>query len=343
MNKITQTNPKYKVLIIAPAWVGDMVMSQTLFKQLYQQYQEQLELDVLVSSWASGLVLRMPEVHQILENPFTHGKLDLIKRIQLGLKLRAKRYDQVFLLANSFKSAITPFFAGIKRRTGFVGEGRYGLLNEIYPLNKQQLPLMIDRFCALANAGQKPLTIEWPKLTIDHTNQQQLLHKFNLASDQPVIAFCPAAEYGPAKRWPVEHFAKLADLLIKDGFKVLVLGSAKDTRISQKIVELVKDKSGIVDVCGQTRLIDAIDLLAKADHVVTNDSGLMHIACAVGSQVIAVYGSSSPDFTPPLSSTAQILALSLNCSPCFARTCRFDHYHCLKFITPEMVLARIKA
>ena len=151
---------QYKVLIIGPAWVGDMVMAQTLFKLLKSQHGESLLLEVFANSWASGLLSRMAEVNQVIDNPFGHGKFELFKRIKVGLELRKKQYDQVFVLPNSIKSVIIPFFAKIKRRTGFVGESRYGFLNDIYKLDKAKLPLMIDRFCAIANGGEKPQHID---------------------------------------------------------------------------------------------------------------------------------------------------------------------------------------
>lgn len=331
---------KYKVLIVAPAWVGDMVMSQTLFKLLKHRYGERLILHVFANDWARDILLRMPEVDNVINNPFAHGKLALLQRIKLGLKFRHEKYDQVFVLPNSLKSAITPLFSGIKQRTGFIGESRYILLNDIYRLNRHKLPLMIDRFCALENNGNKPQNIPYPELTINIENQKILADKLNIDLTKPLIAFCPAAEFGPAKRWFPEHFANLADMLVKDGYQVIILGSNKDTAISREIIDLAKNK-GIIDACGKTGLVDAVDLLGLARYVVTNDSGLMHIACAVGSDVIAIYGSSSPHFTPPLSDKARLLQTSLDCQPCFARICRFGHYNCLRFITPDMVYQKI--
>lgn len=330
----------YKVLIIAPAWVGDMVMSQTLFKLLKERYGDKLILDVFANDWARDILMRMPEVNNVIANPFGHGKLAIFQRIKLGFKLRHEKYDQVFVLPNSLKSAITPLFSGIKKRTGFIGESRYIFLNDIYRLNRHKLPLMIDRFCALENNGNKPENIPYPRLIIDKENQKILAGKLNIDLTKPLIAFCPAAEFGPAKRWFPEHFASLANMLIKDGYQVIVLGSNKDTAISKEIIDQAKTNS-IIDACGQTGLVDAVDLLGLAKYVVTNDSGLMHVACAVGSNVIAIYGSSSPHFTPPLSDKATILQTPLDCSPCFARTCRFGHYNCLRFITPKMVYEKI--
>jgi heptosyltransferase-2 len=331
---------KYKVLIIAPAWVGDMVMSQTLFKLLKLKYGECLVLDVFANDWAKDILRRMTEVDNVISNPFVHGKLALIQRIKLGLKFRHEKYDQVFVLPNSLKSAITPLFSGIKKRTGFVGESRYFLLNDIYRLNRHKLPRMIDRFCALDNNGNLPQNIPNPSLIIDKDNQQKLANKLGIDTNKPLLAFCPAAEFGPAKRWFPQHFAQLADILSKDGYQIVILGSSKDTSISGEIIHQARTKT-IIDACGKTNLVDAVDLLGLAKYVVTNDSGLMHIASAVNTNIIAIYGSSSPHFTPPLSAQATIIQIPLDCSPCFARTCRFGHYNCLRFITPYMVYETI--
>lgn len=330
----------YKVLVIAPSWVGDMVMSQTLFKLLYEKHGDNLELHVFANSWASGIIARMKEVNHVLTNPFPHGSLALFSRIKFGIKLRREKYDQVFILPNSLKSAILPFFAGIKKRTGFVGESRFGLINDIYQLDKTKLPQMVERFCALMNNGDRPDNIPYPSLLIDNTNQIELAAKFGLDISRKIIAFCPAAEYGPAKRWLPEHFVTLFKMLFNDGHQVIILGSNKDIAIGKQIEESAPN---IINLCGKTNLTDVVDLLALASDVVTNDSGLMHIACAVGSHVIALYGSSSPTFTPPLSDKSDILNIKLYCSPCYQRTCRFGHYNCLRLITPDMVYQRICA
>lgn len=333
---------KYKILVIAPSWVGDMVMSQTLFKALKKCYADKLQLDIVANSWASGILGRMPEVDNIIDNPFGHGELAVFKRLALAVKLRKIRYNQVFILPNSLKSAIIPFFAGIPLRTGFVGEMRYGLINNAYKLNKIRLPRMIDRFCALANSGNLPQIIDNPSLSIDARNQEFLAEKFNIDRNKPVIAFCPAAEYGPAKRWPPEYFAQLAGLL-KEDIQVLILGSKNDNLIAKDILQKFVGTAKIINLCGETSLTDTADILALSNCVITNDSGLMHIACAVGAEVIAIYGSSSPDFTPPLSSNADITKIILDCAPCFQRTCRFGHYNCLRLVTPGIVLYKVQS
>jgi heptosyltransferase-2 len=334
----------YKVLIVAPAWVGDLVMSQTLFKMLRKQYGNRLQLDVFASLAMHSVLLRMPEVDRVLENPFVDKKLSLIKRVICGIKLRSNYYDEVFVLPNSLKSAIVPFLAGIKKRTGFVGEFRYGLLNNWFRLDKNKLPRMIDRFCALANHGELPYKIDNPQLTPDFHNQYQLIEKYYLSGlTEKLITFCPAAEYGPAKRWLPDYFAKLATQLIGEGYTVIILGSQKDLPLGEDIIKQSSLTSGIKNLCGLTTLSDTVDLLALAKVVITNDSGLMHIACAVNAGVVVVYGASSPAFTPPLSAKAQILRVPLDCAPCFKRTCQFGHYNCMKLVTPDVVYNAITA
>lgn len=328
-----------KILIIAPAWVGDLVMSQTLFKLLRQQYPDNLIIDVFAAKFLHPLIARMPEVNNIIENPFKHKEFNLLKRIKIGLNLRKNKYDEVIILPNSIKSAIMPFFAGIKKRTGFIGESRYILLNNYFKLDKIAQPLMIDRFCALANNGKKVENIEFPALQTDLENQESLRQRFNLDKTKTLIAFCPAAEYGPAKRWPPEYFAKLADLLDNSTYQIVILGSKKDTEISSQITQ--RSKHPIIDLCGKTDLKDAIDILHMSKHTVTNDSGLMHIAASVNSHVIAIYGSTSEGFTPPLNETANVIKITLECSPCFQRTCKFGHYNCLRTISAESIYKKM--
>ncbi|MBY0379985.1 MAG: lipopolysaccharide heptosyltransferase II [Burkholderiales bacterium] len=332
---------KYKILIIAPSWVGDLVMSQTLFKLLKQHYGDELELHVFANDWTEGILFRMPEVKLIIKNPFQHNKIELLERIKLGLSLRKQKYGEVFVLPNSLKAALVPFFAGIPKRTGFIGEFRYGLLNNIYKLDKIKLPLMVDRFCALAHNGLKPHKIDYPQLELNIQNKNELIEKLSLNTSKKIIGFCPAAEYGPAKRWEPNYFAKLADMLIADGFIIVILGSKKDFALGESILQQMQHIYNIKNLCGKTSLADSVDVISLCDTIVTNDSGLMHVACAVGVKVIAIYGSSSTSFTPPLSDKAQIVNVALDCSPCFQRTCRYGHYNCLKFITPDVIYHRI--
>ena len=325
-----------KILIISPSWIGDCVMTQPLNRRL-QDLHPGCTIDVLAPKWSMAVFERMPEISGILENPFGHGALDLKKRWQLGRQLGKRGYDQVIVLPGSFKSAIIAAASGIRQRTGYVGESRYLLLNDIRKLDKAALPLMVDRYTALAHPTQAEFNgySGRPRFQINPQSQAAALARHKLNTAKPVLAFCPGAEYGPAKRWPPRHFAALARRYAAQGWQVWLFGSQKDFSIAEEINTL---SDGLcINLCGQTSLSEAIDLLACADTVVCNDSGLMHLAAALGRKLVAVYGSSSPDHTPPLSSRAQIVSLNLDCSPCFQRECPLGHTDCLNKLMPETV------
>lgn len=328
------------ILVVGPSWVGDTVISQVLLQLLRQQHPD-AGIDYLAPPWTLPLLARMPEVRRGIANPFGHGVLQFAARRRLGLELRAAGYDQAVVLPNSWKSALPVWFAGIPRRTGFRGEARWGLLNDLRKLDAQALPQMVQRFAALAfPAGHAlPPALPLPALTSTAAQQQALLARLGLAAAQPAIAFCPGAEYGPAKRWPERHFAALARDLSARGYAVWLLGSPKD----HGVAETIRREAGAacVNLCGRTDIAEATDLLAAARLVVTNDSGLMHVAAAVGRPVVALYGSSSPRFTPPLANDARIISLGLECSPCFARDCPLGHLKCLNDLSPARVLAEI--
>jgi len=325
-----------KILVIAPSWVGDTVMAQPLFKRLHERHAD-LTLDVLAPPWTLPLLKHMAEVHEAIANPFGHGELRLMERYRLGRELRKRGYDQAVILPNSLKSALVPFFAGIPLRTGFVGELRWGLVNDARRLDEKALPLMVERFLALAEAGAGGGFA--PHLHADPAESQKTAQKLGLSLDKPVAAFCIGAEYGPAKRWPAQHFAELARLLAARGYAIWLVGSPKDAEIGRA----VQSQSGGIchDLCGKTGLSEAIDLLALARLVVSNDSGLMHVAAALDKPMVALYGSSSPGFTPPLSDKARIVSLNLACSPCFKRVCPLGHFNCMMQLGPQQVLAEI--
>lgn len=328
-----------KILIVAPAWIGDAIMAQPLYRHLHERWPG-LTLDVLAPGWTRAVHARMPEVNETLDNPFGHGELGLGKRWALGRELKRRGYDQAIVLPNSLKSALVPWFAGIPVRTGWVGEMRHGLLNDARKLDRDALPMMVERFAALANDRNQPLArpVPDPRLVIDPAAREAVLHKMGLNVDRPVIALCPGAEYGPAKRWPARHMAALASELLAEGKQVWLFGSGKDNEIAGEIAALAP---GVTNLSGQTSLAEAIDLLSCASAVVTNDSGLMHVAAALERPIAAIYGSSSPRFTPPLTNRAKIVTLSLECSPCFERVCPLGHMKCLNELRPEQVLAAL--
>jgi heptosyltransferase II len=329
-----------KILIIAPSWVGDCMLMQPMLHRLLQRYPG-ARIDVLAPPWTEKLLRHMPEVHDVIINPFPHGDFAFSERRRLGMELRAAQYNKAIVLPNSWKSALVPFFANIPVRTGYVGEMRYGLLNDARKLNKNQLPLMVERFVQLAEAplSANALPFSHPQLTVNETQRQQALTKFGLTLDKPVAAFCPGAEYGPAKRWPAHYYAELAQLLRAQGYAIWLIGSSKDKEVADKIVALGNEPCR--NLCGVTDLDDAIALLSYADLVVSNDSGLMHIAAALNRPMAAIFGSSSPQFTPPLSNQAQILKLDLPCSPCFKRECPLGHFNCMIKIPPKEVLRHL--
>ena len=332
------------ILIIGPSWVGDMVMAQTLFTCLKQRHPD-CQIDVLAPDWSRPILERMPEVRNALSFPLGHGVLELATRRKIGKSL-AGQYDQAILLPNSLKSALVPFFAGIPKRTGWKGEMRYGLLNDVRNLDKQRLPLMIERFMALAYEPDAALPKPYPqpRLVIDNASREAALAKFGLSLDRPVLALCPGAEFGEAKRWPAEHYAKVAELKIRAGWQVWLFGSKNDhpgcEEICARLIPGLREES--VNLAGETSLAEAIDLLSCAGAVVSNDSGLMHVAAALNRPLVAVYGSTSPQFTPPLADQVEIVRLGLDCSPCFERTCRFGHYNCLRELKPRPVIEALQ-
>ncbi|TCP11621.1 heptosyltransferase-2 [Crenobacter luteus] len=325
-----------KILVIGPSWVGDSVMAQPLYRRLAERHPG-VAIDVFAPAWTLPLLTRMPEVRRAHLNPFGHGQLRLAERWRVARALRREGYDQVIVLPNSLKSALIPFFAGIRLRTGFVGESRYGLLNDTRELDEKALPMMVERFCALGEDAQHaiPRPIPHPRLAVDAASQAAALGKLGLTNDKPAVAFCPGAEYGPAKRWPARHFAELAHRFAEAGYQVWLFGSHKDQEIGEEIVNL--SGGSAVNLAGRTGLDEAIDLIGLTELAVCNDSGLMHVAAALDKPLVALYGSSSPDFTPPLSDKAQIVSLNLECSPCFERNCPFGHTDCLEKLLPDPV------
>ena len=317
-----------------------MVMAQSLLECLQQRHPG-CQIDVLAPDWSRPLLERMPQVRSALSFPLGHGALDIATRRRIGKSL-AGRYDQAILLPNSLKSALVPFFAAIPLRTGWKGELRYGLLNDIRRLDKARYPLMIERFMALAYEPDAALPKPYPqpRLVIDNASREAALAKFGLSLDRPVLALCPGAEFGEAKRWPAEHYAKVAELKIRAGWQVWLFGSKNDhpgcEEIRARLIPGLREES--VNLAGETSLAEAIDLLSCAGAVVSNDSGLMHVSAALGRPLAAVYGSTSPAFTPPLSEQVEVVRLGLDCSPCFERTCRFGHNNCMRELKPRAVI-----
>jgi heptosyltransferase-2 len=319
------------ILVIGPRWVGDMVMAQCLFSAL-RELHPKAAIDVLAPAWAAPLVKRMPEIRQQVDFPLKPGALEFRIRRRFGRLLRG-RYDMAYVLPGSWKSALIPFFARIPRRVGHLREMRYGLLTDIVPLPDYVKRRTAEAYFGLARGG----SFRAPRLAVDPDNQAVLLGRFGLGAKE-FIALMPGAEFGPAKRWPSESYAGLARDMMARGFKVALFGSKNDSEVTAEIAALAP---GAVDLAGKTRLEDAIDLMAAGRLAVSNDSGLMHVAAAVGTPIVAVYGSTSPQNTPPLAARRELVWLGLSCSPCHKKICPLGHLNCLRTLGVERVVAAV--
>ena len=323
-----------RILIVAPSWVGDAILSEPLVAVLREPLGEPI-VDVLAPPWCAAVYARMRGIGHIVENPLGHGELGLGRRRALAREIRARAYTYAFILPNSFKSALIPWFAGIPRRIGYAGEGRRALLTETRRLDPKAFPRLVDRFVALAvPKGRLIPTPPAPVLVPNAANAAAAMRALKLSTHRPIAIFCPGAEYGPAKRWPAEHFIALARRLLEEGYAVWLLGSPNDQAAALPIAAAIP---GVRDLTGRTDLGTAIDLLSLASVVVSNDSGLMHAAAAVGRPLVALFGSSSPDYTPPLSPLAQIAKIDIACSPCFQRECPLGHFKCMRELDVEVV------
>lgn len=334
------------VLVIGPSWVGDMVMAQPLVELLVRQPGGPA-VDVLAPAWSAPLIQRMPGVRRALEAPFRHGQLGLSARYRLGRRLRREQYRQAIVLPNSFKSALLPLFARIPLRTGWRGEWRYPLLNDCRVLEESLHPLMVQRFAALALQAGAPLPdpLPAPRLVADAGGADEALRSHRLDRGRPVLALCPGAEFGEAKQWPAEHHAALAAEKIRDGWQVWLFGSANDRPIADSIMGrlAVEDRAGCHNLAGETSLARAIDLLSVTDAVVSNDSGLMHVAAALQRPLVALFGSTSWSFTPPMGEEVAMLATDIDCRPCYKRQCPLGHRHCLVRLSPADVSRHLEA
>ena len=315
-----------------------MVMAQSLFKVLKTREPER-DLDVLAPEWSLPIVARMPEIRSGIASETGHGEVGIATRRRIARSLGDIGYDRAIVMPRSFKSALIPWFAKIPVRTGFRGESRFLLVNDVRPFDSNVLDQTVKRFVALGLDKDEslPTALPDPALTISVENQARAIRDLAISTDRPVIAMMPGAEYGPAKCWPHEYFTALAATLDEAGYAVWILGSSKDEQAGN----VIADGSRAVNLCGRTSLEDVIDLLAACDQAVSNDSGLMHIAAAVGIHVHGIYGSSSPKFTPPLAKSRDIHEMGLECSPCFARECPLGHLDCLTGLKPQRIFEKI--
>lgn len=330
---LSTTTPKTS-LIIAPNWIGDTIMAQTLFK-LIKHTNPQRTIDVLAPAWTHPVLKYMPEVHHCWLSSFEHGKLQWRERRALAKQLRIKHYDQAIILPNSLKSALIPFWSRIPTRIGYKREGRGCLFTDARTPLAPHSPT-VKRFAKLGlpETVSLPDKLPYPHLQINKTSLQKTLAALAVIHPQPplIVALCPGAAYGPAKRWPEEHFSTVAKTLHARGWAVWLFGSPKETEITERIQAY--SNNSCLNFAGKSSLAQTIDLLSLATAVIANDSGLMHIACALDKPVAALYGSTPPSLAPPLSDKAQIFTHKTPCSPCFKRVCPLDHLNCLRGIDP---------
>ena len=327
-----------KILVVAPSWIGDTILAQPLFT-LLKRNDPTARIEVLAASWSAPLLARMAEVDAVIANPFDHGEFNFWARRALGRRLASANYSAAYVLPNSWKSALAPYFAGIPRRIGYQGESRYLLLNQRHRLDTLSHPQLVQRYAALA--GPLPASLPPPRLNSTMEQQQAVRRALKLPLDASPVIFCPGAEFGPAKRWPAQHFAALARLIATPQQPVWLIGSDKDKAVGDEIAAAAQGAA--LNLCGRSSLEQALDLIAAARCVISNDSGLMHVAAALERPLVALYGSSSPAYTPPLSSHAKIISRNLPCSPCFQRECPLVHFDCMNGITPQQVATMIDA
>ena len=326
-----------KILVVGPSWVGDMVMAQSLFMAI-RANDPDAGISVLAPGWSAPVLARMPEVASSIDMPVGHGSLQIGTRRRVAKIIRNMGFDQAIVIPGSLKSALIPWFARIPKRTGYIGEHRYGLLNDIRKLDKEALPLNVQHYVALARprGDDGSVTYSNPRLQVDPDARNRALEKLSLNAHRPILGICPGAEYGPAKRWPAEHFAAVANAMIDSGHQAWIFGSGKDADVAAQVNRATGHRCA--DLTGQTEIGEAVDLMSLAASVVTNDSGLMHIAAALQRPTLGIFGATSSTFTPPRGGQAAIVSSSIECSPCFARECPLGHHRCMRELGSSSVI-----
>ena len=327
-------------LVIAPQWIGDAVMTEPLLRRLHARGER---ITVGALPWVAPVYRAMPQVAEVIEFPFAHGGLQFKARRTLAKRIEGQ-FDAAYVLPNSLKSALLPFLASIPKRVGYLGEARVGLLTHRLK-NPKNKPPMVAFYSALS--GEQDVADDRPQLQMDAVEMDRALAGRGLERGGFYV-FAPGAEYGPAKRWPARHFSELAAKLDRP---VVLLGSGKEAGLCDEIAAPVNAAQAgkCLNFAGRTSLLQALCLIAASKSTVSNDSGLMHVAAALGVPQVAIFGSSSPLHTPPLSEKATVLWLKadpayqppLDCAPCFARDCPLGHTRCLNDITADQVLEKL--
>ncbi|MFZ6798341.1 lipopolysaccharide heptosyltransferase II [Undibacterium sp. Di24W] len=332
-----QPSEKSRLLVIAPNWIGDAIMAQPLLRLLRAQHPN-AQIDVLAPKWVAPVVQAMSEVDMVLESTIRHGSIKIRDYWKHAQEIRRKEYSAVYVLPNSIKYALLPWLAGIKKRIGYRGETRYGLINVMHHDSKISPRPMTDFYAALARAPQDPIpaTLPKPRLSVSTLKNEQLFGKFGLATNLPIIVLAPGAEFGSAKRWPETYFADLARKIL--GFnrkaQIVILGGPNDRAVCQQIHEQVPNA---LNLAGNTTLEQAIGLISGASAIISNDSGLLHIASALNRPTLAIYGPTDPQHAPSHSDKKISISLNLSCAPCKQKECPLGHRECMTKISPDMV------
>jgi heptosyltransferase-2 len=333
----------HRTLVISPNWIGDAVMAQPLLWLIRERHPDR-PIDVLAPVFLAPVWRAMVEVDSVVESQFRRGALQLRQRWEFARQLRQRDYADAYVLPNTLKFALIPWLAGIPRRIGYRGEMRYGLLNVIHRDSFAAPRPMVSFYAALAAPPMPVVALpsELPRPVLQVTDLQagEVLKSLGLTPDASLIAFAPGAEFGSAKRWPAAHFAALAKHIcqVHPGAEIVLLGSAKDRAVCEEIVTgALLEQTQVHNLAGITSLDQAIALIARADAVVSNDSGLLHIASALNRPIVAIYGPTDPDHAPPFSDTARSLSLRLDCAPCRQRECPLGHHRCMRDLSHERV------
>ena len=340
-------NMQPRTLIVSPNWIGDAVMAQPLL-QLLAAGAGQGPIDVMAPPVVAPVWRSMAEVDTVLETPFRHGALQWKERRAFAAMLRERNYTDAYVLPNTLKYALIPWLAGIPHRVGYLGEMRYGLLTTIHHDAKDAPRPMVPFYAALALAPQVHVpgrdALPRPRLSVPVRERQAALARHAAADAAPIVVFAPGAEFGSAKRWPSRHFAQLAEMIVArhPNAAVLLLGSPKDRPACDEII-IAANLSNVRNLAGETSLADAIALIAGAAVVVSNDSGLLHVASALNRPLVALYGPTDPLHAPPFSDVAQSLWLSLPCAPCRQRECPLGHHDCMEKMAPAMAWQPVEA
>jgi heptosyltransferase II len=327
-------NPDSPILIVPYMWIGDFVRGHTVVRLLRERFPSR-PIDVLATAMVAPLLDYMPGVRKGIVVDLPRKQLALGQHRALAGRLRAEGYGQALVMPRTWKSALAPFLAGIPIRTGFVGEARFGLINDLRP-GERRLPRMVDRCAALVLQKGETAPAEWPlpQLCVSAADVAAWRARLGLAPDgRPVVAFGPGA-VGPSKRWP--YYADLARRFAAEGHQVWVLGGPGERELAAEIVRGAE--ADIRDLTGPN-LRTAILALAAADTAVSNDSGLLHVAAALGTPAIGIFGPTSPWHWAPLNPIAAVIETTseLPCRPCHKPVCRLGHHRCMRDIAVDQV------